>query len=1139
MLRNWGALVLFLLATPVLSYAQNTGKLAGRVTDASTGEGLPGATVVLEGTTLGTATDVDGNYFIIGVPVGSYDVRASFVGYQSEIVQGVEINSGYTRELDFGLSPGVELDEIVVEYERPLIQKDAVGVPKIVSGEEITNLPVRGAAEVAAIQAGVVSQEGSETLNIRGGRGAEVTYFIDGVKVVGTTGSTIGVPQAAIQEQEILIGNISARYGDVMSGVINITTKAGAPNFFGSLEGITSEGLDAFGYNLGSATLGGPIIPRKLSFFVAAEYLDQADADPRAVEQLRIKGDVLDDLRANPIAFRGENASGGDVFLPLPATLANGATLVVDNNGNPVTDGGVLTFSDGTTVPIPGDLDLSTLNLTPVIRAEFVPQSAFEFDKFKETGGQQRLNLSGNLTYNLFDNGRLRVGGRYNNNEGDYISGTDVRKLPFAPEKQEFTRDDVQVYGTWTQYLSNSTFYQVQVDYSSRFGEDFDPRFGTDFDSFLSYGDIDDPAFQTLRGYKQLSFETEERDVNGETVTVQVPVFSNVFRDGQGPSTSDDVVSTLTALPGGRFGFYSKFHNTQFRVSASATTQIGINQVEFGGEFEQRTQRSFSISASSLARLAADGSPEGIDPRDPNQNPDGYASYDAIPAFLLDDFVSNTGYDLRGRNQVDDEDFAAFLNEDDAKPEDAYNVAPYEPIYFGGYVQDKIEFRDIVLNLGLRVDVFDNNTRTLKDPFTRRPICRVSDLGGDTCSTTLGSVPATIDDDFAVYFSGDDVVGFRDLDGRFYDASGQETNPGDILLTGKPRSTNARITPDMFEDYEPQVTVMPRIGVSFPVTDQALFFASYGITSQRPSTNQFVSLAGLTGTGRINNNNLKPEKTTKYELGFRQRLGARSALTISGFFQQIENLIQLTDIREAFPSGYSTYTNKDFGTVKGAEFAFDLRRTQGFAVNANYTLAFAQGTGSNSTTTSTIVWIDETPPNFISPLDFDQRHKMNLSLDYRLGEDEGPEIFGAQLLENFGINLLATAGSGFPFTSVVEPFNLAGGARAALPKGGVNEDRMPWSSRLDLRVDRRFPLGAGANVTAFLWVQNLLDTQNVQNVWRFTGLADDDGFLATPEGQQLLTDATPVTETLYRHRNSVPTWVGIPRMTRIGVRLDF
>ena len=143
MLRKWSAVVLALLAVPALALAQGTGKVAGTVTDATTGEALPGAAVQLLGTTLGTATHLDGNYYIIGVPVGTYDVRVSFVGYQTETVAGAEVNTGYTRELNFALQPGIELDEIVVAYERPLIQKDAVGVPRINTAEEIVALPVR------------------------------------------------------------------------------------------------------------------------------------------------------------------------------------------------------------------------------------------------------------------------------------------------------------------------------------------------------------------------------------------------------------------------------------------------------------------------------------------------------------------------------------------------------------------------------------------------------------------------------------------------------------------------------------------------------------------------------------------------------------------------------------------------------------------------------------------------------------------------------------------------------------------------------------------------------------------------------------------------------------------------------------
>ena len=1141
MLRKWGMMVLMLLAAPALVFAQNTGKIAGVITDADTGDPLPGASIILVGTSLGTITDVDGNYFILGVPVAEYEVRASFVGYQTLIQIEVDVSSGYTQEINFALVPGVELDEIVIEYERPLIQKDAIGVPKIVSSEQIVTLPVRGSAAIAKTVAGVVAKEGSSTLNIRGSRGSEVQYFIDGVKVFGSN----LIPQSAVQEQEMLIGSISARYGDAMSGIINITTKSGSSKFFGSFEGITSSGLDDFDYNLASFALGGPITG-SLGFFLSAEFIDRGDRRPSAFGQIFLSDEVLSDLDAFPIAFEMINPETGEIQLaPVPNSLGNGAAMLVDDNGLPVigengAGESILSFDDGTQVVVPTGFEVN--NLRTITRADEIPSEDFQIRDDKRHYGSETISVAGNLTMNVLENGRLRLGGRYV--DGEFENTPSLRLVPFATDYLgQSDTEDYQIYGTWTHYLSNSSFYQLQVDFSSRETQNFDPRFGTDFDDFLNYSDIDGSsfsdaasvagteAFATLRGYKNLRMVTEERDDgDGGTITVSVPTYVNTYQDGQAPGT--EVVSTLVAVPGGRLNGFSRSDNTQFRFTASATTQIGIHQLEFGGEYETRTFRSWSIG-SGLSRYVNDASgPEAIEAGSQDLNPEGYTSYSEIPIWLLEGFTSNVGVNASGTSDVDSENLDLFVSKEDEKnaPESKWDIAPYEPIYYGAYVQDKIEFRDIVLNLGLRFDVFDNNTRVLKDQFARRPIERAN---------LISDRPANIEGDFAVYYSGDTVIGYRDLVGTFFDASGGVIQQAEILLNGKVRQTNPIITQEMFEDYDPELTVMPRIGVSFPITDQALFFASYGVVSQRPSTRNFTTLASFQNTGGINNTGLVPEKTTKYEVGFRQRVGARAALSVSGFFRQIENLIQIREIGGASPSVYRSSQNVDFGTVKGMEFDLDLRRTSNIAVNLNYTLSFADGTGSSATTTGTIVWIDETPPNFISPLSFDQRHKINLSLDLRYGQGEGPKLGDTAFLQHFGFNVFFTAGSAFPFTGVTEPFNLAGAARAANPRGAINGDRMTGQSRVDIRFDRAFRVGNSSRISVFLWVQNLFDQENVNDVWRFSGLPDDDGFLSTSGGAQFISSSPVSAEALYQNRNRVLANVGIPRLTRLGLRFDF
>ena len=199
--------------------------------------------------------------------------------------------------------------------------------------------------------------------------------------------------------------------------------------------------------------------------------------------------------------------------------------------------------------------------------------------------------------------------------------------------------------------------------------------------------------------------------------------------------------------------------------------------------------------------------------------------------------------------------------------------------------------------------------------------------------------------------------GYRDLDGNFFNAAGEEVERTDVTNLGQPAPDPDASFSSIFEDYETQVTFMPRIGVSFPVTDQALFFASYNVLSQRPSELAFTppqTYVGL-GTSRIPNPNLKPEITTQYELCFRQRLGGNAALQLSGFYRTQNNKIQIRTL-QAYPTDYDSYYNVDFTTTKGATLEFDLRRTNNVSINANYTLQYAQGTGSDSGTLGQIAW---------------------------------------------------------------------------------------------------------------------------------------------------------------------------------------
>lgn len=1121
MFRILSTLVLaLLLGLPAVAFAQGTGTLAGRVIETSTGEGLPGANVIIDGTSLGAATDIDGNYRIIGVPVGTYSISAQFVGYETVTNTGVAINSGYTRDLDFSLEEtGVALGEVTVVYERPIIENDAIGVPRVVSGDELANLPVRGVQAVAALQGGVVNNEGSENLFIRGGREQEVSYYVDGVKVQSTAGNVgIGITSGAVAEQEMLIGSIPARYGDVQSGVISVTTRSGSDRFFGSLEGVTSEGLDSFGYNLAALSIGGPIVPRRLSFFLSGQGEFESDANPYGVDTYRLSDDAFASLANRPQVIRLRNAAGDEIYADFPWEAAandpDGAFTLTD-----------LIAALNAQGAIPPGYEIAAGGL--INAPETFTADRFEIGRGKDDPSTS-LTFNGNVTANFTDALSLRVGAGYSQRERDVF--TYANSLYNRDIFNNDERTSQRIYGTFRHRLSGTAFYQLQGEFQDYDFVIYPEGFSSNVEDIVRYGDVDDPS-SPFANYAQRYYVF----LNG--------AYQRLYATDGG---SRPVTATGTfSLPGRPNNRFQMGHDQQFRLSGSATTQMGLHQVEFGAEYEQQTRRRFDVVPGLLSRYMADGNVEGTVAGLPAG---GAATYGDLPFEAFRSlYVTRYGYNHLGTVETDSEDIDGYFARTNT------DIAPYRPIYYAGYIQDKIEYRDLVVNLGFRVDVFDNNTLVLRDVYAPVPITRVEDLAP-------GQSPSGADSDWAVYFNDDGaVVGFRDIEGNFYDAGGNRVREEDVTetLSGQIRETNEPISA-AFEDYTPQVTLMPRVGVSFPVTDRALFFASYNVTAQRPTEQAFAPFTAFeelsAQDSRVPNPRLEPERTTQYELGFRQRVGERAALTLSGFYRTQENKISNRVLSGGFPA-YGTYLNADFTTTKGVEVGFELRRTQNMAINANYTLSFAQGTGSDAGATANIVWRGNFFPNFISAADFDQRHTANVSVDYRFGEGEGPMVGSTRLLENFGINVLAQFASGQRYTPLQSALFSITDSFTSDATGVINSGELPGSARIDLRVDRSFNLGLSnsSSLKAYVWVQNLLDSESVLAVYRATGLPDYDGYLDSPGGRAFVNNAPDPAGRVFNYNAYVGGPVnnggnqssgggffyGMPRRVRLGFLLNF
>ncbi len=225
-IRHFQGIFITLLLCPAMLWAGITGKISGRVADAETGDPLPGANVIIVGTMLGAAADAEGDYFVINIPPGTYNVEATMIGYQGVTMTGVLVSTDNTTPLDFGLnSTAIELETVMVTAEREVISMDQSASVITATAEEIADIPgMIDISDFIALQAGI---EGDI---IRGGSLDQTAFMMDGLLVVDnrTNQPMMMVNLSAVKEISIIKGGFQAEYGNVRSGLINVVTKDGS-----------------------------------------------------------------------------------------------------------------------------------------------------------------------------------------------------------------------------------------------------------------------------------------------------------------------------------------------------------------------------------------------------------------------------------------------------------------------------------------------------------------------------------------------------------------------------------------------------------------------------------------------------------------------------------------------------------------------------------------------------------------------------------------------------------------------------------------------------------------------------------------------------------------------------------------------
>lgn len=406
--------------TPIFVFAQSSGKIVGVINDVGTGEPLPGVNVTLVDNFFGATTDIDGYFVILNVPVGSFDMEVTYIGYKTIVVKGVRVSADVTTEQNFELEPTtLELEEaIVVTADRPLVEKNVTSSISLVTAEEIESLPIRGMTNLIGLQRSVVVQD--DQVYIRGSRDDEVGYYLDGASVNNPLDNTqaVHIIQEAVEEFQVFAGGYTADYGGANGGIVKTELKSGTPKYNISADFQTdkfaSEGekflnTNSYRYHNAVLTFSGPIASDNIRFFLAGENTSLGDR-----------------LQRFSKGFRFNNLIDNGLVTGFPDTV------------------NLLEYPDGFT---PGN-------------------------------DQERYSVNGTI---LFDYSpiRFRMGGAYTYDK----TGIDNRPMLRALNSREYhnVQNSYLITGKFTHVVNPKTYYEVNLNYFNNQNEREDGFFGNDW----------------------------------------------------------------------------------------------------------------------------------------------------------------------------------------------------------------------------------------------------------------------------------------------------------------------------------------------------------------------------------------------------------------------------------------------------------------------------------------------------------------------------------------------------------------------------------------------------------------------------------------------------------------------------------
>ena len=1107
-------------------FAGTDGTIRGKVSDEDSME-LPGATIYLPALGVGAAADVSGNFIILNIPVGKYDVVVQMVGYQKKTYKEIHVVMDQTVWLNPILPvAAVEGDEVEVLGTRPLVERGNTSKKITVDKEAIQSLPIRDMSELYSLQSGVVKVEsktrgipnqeerGLEEVHVRGGRSGEIAYMIDGMyirnPIFGGIGSGTRLNLFAINEFDWQPGGFNAEYGDAMSAVSNWHTSSGGENieyhfeyetslvgaFLNELRGKTKDtenfdklrGLNDYNFGIGGPVLGIP----KLRFWFSGQHTTEENYSVYEFDDRVYLGEdkdlLLDTLALNKanLVNPWDNISGfrgfgfdktTDIFTKLSYKYSGKLRFHLSYwrvaNHLQAFNARYLYWDEGR-----NELFRDTYRVNFEINHSLTPKTFYtvRFARFIQDqfqGVRWRDNDNDGFP-NWFEwrhaAGNKDISDPENPNVVPYRVGEDGDTIRYT------NRDDISGWhigatpGMWN-WESAEKFDDSNGNGVWDVGESF-----TDWDND---GNWDGPELVKELEYRDDSYwlepemyEDYEPFLDYNSIRLQ---FENIPGNSRAPvNTPWDPENIYYYMPtpqgdvweeGRAFGGHDNF----YADSRAVTDEVRIDLTsQISDKWKARWGFDYKYHRLNFYEIISPWLGQAASRQTfaeywQDTGPDGLLPIDS--GYVNPDIGENNGKWDEGEDYSDSNENGRWDN---------YR----EPEEFSAYMQNTFEVPWMVINYGIRIDAVNYNTQIWAD-------------------TTGKYTPGT-----PWYFS--------DLnDNNIWD-----NNEEVSTLAGLPRQKVILKSADWF--YK----ISPRIGFSHVITDKSTFTFNYGLYYQTPkyqniylNTNRMEDPEELfeEGNGEVGNATMNAQRTQSYSAGFNVQVGQNWSYSLMTWVKNMDQLTKNTFQRSGVYS-YNISENGDYGSAKGIDLTLKFRG-RAFGSQLQYTYSIAKNNSEYPWANVSGQYVDA--PSQESLQFYDRPH--DLTFWFYTGLP-------------FGINAAVTAyyQSGGPYT----PYIFAG--KDPKPdERNINTKRGPAFKNANLNFSKYVSI-MNHRVSLGLSVYNFLDIRNEVDVWPLTGKADDPGAYYTDRVG--LADSEHYLSSAYYDR---PWRSSQPREVNFNVRFDF